>query len=56
MRTGFTPEQERFRAEIAKWLDEQLSGPFASIRWLAKQMRMIPERQPGRCVPDDPCD
>ena len=32
MRTGFTPEQEEFRAECAAWLDEQLSGPFARLR------------------------
>lgn len=32
MRTGFTPEQESFRAEAAAWLDAQLSGPFAAIR------------------------
>lgn len=45
MRTGFTPEQERFRAESAEWLDEQLSGPFASIRWLPKRIGMVPERR-----------
>ena len=32
MRTGFTPEQEEFRAECAAWLDGQLSGPFADLR------------------------
>jgi len=45
MRTGFTSEQEHFRTEVAQWLEEQLSGPFASIRWLNKQMGMIPERR-----------
>ena len=45
MRTGFTPEQERFRAEAAAWLEAQLSGPFASIRGWSKQMGMIPERR-----------
>ena len=45
MRTGFTPEQERFRNEVAQWLNEQLSGPFASIRGLTKQSAMIPERR-----------
>lgn len=46
MRTGFTPEQEAFRAEAAAWLDEQLSGPFAPIRnetSLAGQVEMRSE-------------
>lgn len=45
MRTGFTPEQEQFRAEVAAWLEEQLSSPFASIRWWPKPLGMIAERR-----------
>ncbi|OCC22491.1 acyl-CoA dehydrogenase [Croceicoccus estronivorus] len=45
MRTGFTPEQEAFRREVAEWLDDQLSGPFASIRNLASMSAMMPERR-----------
>ena len=28
----FSEEDERFRAEIAGWLDAQLSGPFAAVK------------------------
>lgn len=45
MRTGFTPEQEAFRAECAAWLNEQLSGPFASIRGLTSYSGMVTERR-----------
>ena len=44
MKLGFTPEQEAFRAEVAAWLEEQLSGPFADIRGLTSQTAM-PERR-----------
>ena len=44
MRTEFTPEQEAFRCEVAEWLEEQLSGPFASIRNLNSMSDKIPER------------
>lgn len=44
MRTEFTPEQEAFRREVAEWLEEQLSGPFASIRNLNSMSDKIPER------------
>ncbi len=37
MKLGFTPEEERFRAEAAAWLDAQLSGPFRDLRGLTGQ-------------------
>lgn len=45
MRLGFTPQEEAFRQEAANWLDEQLSGPFKAIRWLAAQYGMVEERR-----------
>lgn len=45
MKLGFTPEEEAFRAEAAAWLNEQLSGPFKSIRWLDAQYGMVEERR-----------
>jgi acyl-CoA dehydrogenase len=32
MRLDFTPEEEAFRAEIAGWLAQHLSGPFEAVR------------------------
>ncbi len=32
MKLGFTPEEERFRAEAAAWLTAALTGPFATLR------------------------
>jgi len=32
MKLGFTPKEERFRAEAAAWLEAQLSGPFRDLR------------------------
>jgi len=32
MRLDFTPEDEAFRIEIARWLDQHLSGPFEALR------------------------
>jgi len=37
MRLGFTKSEEAFRQEAAGWLEEQLSGPFADIRWESTQ-------------------
>lgn len=34
---------EAFRAEARAWLEEQLSGPFASVRGLTRQMDEIPK-------------
>ena len=44
MRTEFTPEQEAFRREVAEWLEEQMSGPFASIRNLSSMSGGIGQR------------
>ena len=44
MKLGFTAAQEAFRAEIAAWLEQQLSGPFADIRGLNLQTG-LPERR-----------
>ena len=44
MKLGFTATQEAFRAEIAAWLEQQLSGPFADIRGLNLQTG-LPERR-----------
>jgi alkylation response protein AidB-like acyl-CoA dehydrogenase len=32
MQLGFTPAQERFRSEVAAWLEAQLAGAFRDIR------------------------
>jgi alkylation response protein AidB-like acyl-CoA dehydrogenase len=34
MKLGFTPKEERFRADAAAWLAAQLAGPFADLRGL----------------------
>ena len=44
MKLGFTTEQEAFRAEIAGWLEEQLSGPFADIRGVTSQTAVAERR------------
>ncbi len=45
MKLGFTTEQEAFRAEVADWLEGQLSGPFAAIRGITSQTAMAEERK-----------
>jgi alkylation response protein AidB-like acyl-CoA dehydrogenase len=37
MKLGFTPKEERFRAEAAAWLEAQLTGPFRDLRGLTTQ-------------------
>ena len=37
MKLGFTPKEERFRAEAAAWLEAQLTGPFSDLRGLTTQ-------------------
>ena len=37
MKLGFTPKEERFRAEAAAWLEAQLTGPFRDLRGLTAQ-------------------
>ena len=44
MKLGFTTEQEAFRTEIAGWLEEQLSGPFADIRGVTSQTAVAERR------------
>jgi alkylation response protein AidB-like acyl-CoA dehydrogenase len=44
MKLGFTPQEERFRADAASWLEAQLSGPFRDLRGLAKNAG-VPERR-----------
>jgi alkylation response protein AidB-like acyl-CoA dehydrogenase len=44
MKLGFTTEQEAFRTEIAGWLEEQLSGPFADIRGVTSQTAVSERR------------
>jgi alkylation response protein AidB-like acyl-CoA dehydrogenase len=44
MKLGFTSEQEAFRTEIADWLEEQLSGPFADIRGVTSQTAFAERR------------
>ena len=44
MKLGFTPKEERFRADAAAWLAAQLSGPFADLRGLTQQGG-LPERR-----------
>ncbi|MBS0366514.1 MAG: acyl-CoA dehydrogenase family protein [Proteobacteria bacterium] len=53
MKLGFTPEQERFRAEVAAWLAERLNGPFRDIKGVVSQAgaaerRLEWERELGR--------
>ena len=44
MKLGFTPEEERFRAQAATWLQEKLAGEFADVRGVASYGAM-PERR-----------
>ena len=44
MRLAFTAEQEKFRSEVAAWLDGQLSGPYRDIRGITSQTA-APERR-----------
>jgi len=45
MSRNFAPEHEGFRRQVAAWLDEQLSGPFAHLRGLNNHVDAIPERR-----------
>jgi len=44
MKLGFTPQQERFRSDVAAWLDAQLSGPFRDIRGVTTMTGMLERR------------
>jgi alkylation response protein AidB-like acyl-CoA dehydrogenase len=45
MSRNFAPEHEGFRRQVATWLDEQLSGPFAHLRGLNNHVDAIAERR-----------
>ena len=45
MQLAFAPELQAFRESAASWLDEQLSGPFASIRGQTNQVDNVEERR-----------
>jgi len=45
MQLGFSPAQEAFRAEVATWLEQQLSGPFAHLRFHEEITGKIAERK-----------
>ncbi len=45
MSRNFAPEHEGFRRQVADWLDQQLSGPFAHLRGLNNHVDAIPERR-----------
>jgi alkylation response protein AidB-like acyl-CoA dehydrogenase len=45
MSLAFAPELNTFRAEAAAWLEEQLSGPFADLRYLHNHVDLIERRR-----------
>lgn len=45
MELAFAPELEAFRNEAAAWLEQQLSGPFKTLRGLNNHVDMIAERR-----------
>lgn len=45
MQLSFTAEEEAFRAEVAAWLEQQLSGPFAHIRYIDSHLEQFEERR-----------
>jgi alkylation response protein AidB-like acyl-CoA dehydrogenase len=45
MKLGFTPKEERFRAEAAAWLEAQLSGPFRDLRGKTGQSGLAQRRR-----------
>jgi len=45
MKLAFAPELHEFRAEAADWLNEQLSGPFRSVRGQTNQVDAVEERR-----------
>ena len=53
MKLGFTPQEERFRSVVAKWLEERLSGPFSDVRGISShgtqaERRRVWEQELGR--------
>jgi alkylation response protein AidB-like acyl-CoA dehydrogenase len=45
MKLGFTPAEERFRAEAAAWLNAELSGPFRDLRGHSSHTSHIERRR-----------
>jgi alkylation response protein AidB-like acyl-CoA dehydrogenase len=45
MRLGFTPQEEKFRAEAAAWLEAQLSGPFRDLRGVSSHTNHAARRR-----------
>src|ERR1700677_543290 len=45
MRLGFTPQEEKFRAEAAAWLEVQLSGPFRDLRGVSSHTNHAARRR-----------
>jgi alkylation response protein AidB-like acyl-CoA dehydrogenase len=45
MQLAFAPELKAFREEAADWLNEQLAGPFKSIRGQTNQVDAVEERR-----------
>jgi alkylation response protein AidB-like acyl-CoA dehydrogenase len=45
MKLGFTREQEKFRADAASWLEEQMSGPFRDIRGVTGHTMQLERRR-----------
>jgi alkylation response protein AidB-like acyl-CoA dehydrogenase len=50
MKLGFTPQEERFRADAASWLEAQLSGPFRDLRGLATRGGQPERRREWECA------
>ena len=46
----FTPQDEKFRAEVREWLKANLTGEFAGLRGAGGPGRV----QPRRLEPDGP--
>ncbi|MGB9333078.1 MAG: acyl-CoA dehydrogenase family protein [Steroidobacteraceae bacterium] len=44
MKLGFTPAEERFRSDVAAWLESQLRGPFQDLRGLSSLSGMLERR------------
>ena len=44
MKLGFTPAEERFRGDVAAWLESQLRGPFQDLRGVTSLSGMLERR------------
>jgi alkylation response protein AidB-like acyl-CoA dehydrogenase len=45
MKLGFTPAEEKFRADVAVWLDAELSGRFRDLRGVSSHTSHIERRR-----------